>query len=146
MKSPVVLLYRVPVLLAGLWWGVVTGLAFVAVPLLFHSLGNPAVAGQVAAKLFSVVAGCSVAAGLVLLVLARFGRQRPLKAAVPWLLLAALAGLVQEWGVAEQIVTARQNGGNLRVWHGLGSVLVLLQWLCALRVFWVCAFNPATEQ
>jgi hypothetical protein len=62
---------------------------------------------------------------------------------LPWLLLAALAALVQEHGVAERILTARSTGGDLRFWHSLGSVLVLLQWLCALRVLWW--FGKRTE-
>ena len=54
--------------------------------------------------------------------------------ALMWLLLAALAALVQEFGVAQRIVTARSSGGDLRLWHGAGTALVLLQWGCALRV------------
>ena len=42
---------RVAVMVATLWWGMLTGLAFVAVPSLFAQLGNAAVAGPVAAWL-----------------------------------------------------------------------------------------------
>jgi Domain of unknown function (DUF4149) len=136
---------RAPALVAGLWWGVVTGLAGVAVPLLFRQLGSPALAGPVAAKLFSVVAAWSVATALVLLLWFRVRKVTALNTALPWLLLAALAGLLQEWGVAEKIVTARYNGGNLRLWHGMGSALVLVQWGCALRVFWLCAVSPEAD-
>ena len=55
---------------------------------------------------------------------------------LPWLLAAALAALLQEQAVAERILTARSSGGNLRLWHGVGTGLILLQWLCALRVWW----------
>ena len=50
--------------------------------------------------------------------------------------LATLLAMVQEFGVAQKIVSARAAGGNLRLWHSLGSVLVLGQWLCAAAVLW----------
>ena len=38
--------------------------------------------------------------------------------------------------LAERIVTARASGGDLRLWHTLGSVMVLGQWLCSGAVLW----------
>lgn len=132
---------RWPLLVAALWWGVTTGLSFIAVPLLFDHFSNPAVAGGRAARLFQVQSYLSVAAALALLLWGRAQRGRGAAgdaswALLPWLLLGALSGLVQEFGVAEKILTARQTGANLALWHGLGSVLVALQWLCALRSLW----------
>ncbi|MCX7694070.1 DUF4149 domain-containing protein [Tepidimonas taiwanensis] len=132
---------RWPLLVAALWWGVTTGLSFIAVPLLFDHFSNPAVAGGMAARLFQVQSYLSVAAALALLLWGRAQRGRGAAgdaswALLPWLLLGALSGLVQEFGVAEKILTARQTGANLALWHGLGSVLVALQWLCALRGLW----------
>jgi hypothetical protein len=132
---------RWPLLLAALWWGGLSALSFVAVPMAFGVIGNPALAGPYAAKLFQVQAWACL---VVALVLVMWGRLQRLKSAevtarwvlLPWLLLAALAALVQEHGVAERILTARTTGGNLQLWHAVGSVLVLLQWLCALRVLW----------
>jgi len=51
-------------------------------------------------------------------------------------LLAMLLAMVQEFGVAHKIVTARASGGNLALWHGIGSLMVLGQWLCAGGVLW----------
>lgn len=132
---------RWPVLVAALWWGVTTGLSFVAVPLLFNHFSNPAVAGGMAARLFQVQSWLSVVAALTLLLWGRAQRGRGAAgdaswSLLPWLLLGALAGLVQEFGVAQKILSARQTGANLALWHGLGSVLVALQWLCALRSLW----------
>lgn len=133
--------HRWPLLVAALWWGGLSGLSFVAVPMAFAFFGNPAVAGPFAAKLFQVQSWLTVVAALTLLV---WGRLQRLKSGevtarwtlLPWLLLAALAALVQEQGVAERILTARATGGNLRLWHGVGTGLILLQWLCALRALW----------
>ena len=138
MRSEAPWASRWPALVAALWWGGVTALAFVAVPLLFSRLPEPAMAGRVAAELFSVLAWGSVLAGLALLLGGRFDgpRRHALIDLLPWLLLAMLAALMQEFGVAERIVTARAVGGNLRLWHGLGTLLVLLQWLAAARCVW----------
>ncbi len=49
---------------------------------------------------------------------------------------AMLLALVQEFGVAQKIVTARATGGDLRLWHGLGTLMVLGQWICSGAVLW----------
>ena len=146
---------RLAVFIAALWWGGISGLSFVAVPTLFASLGSPAVAGPVAAKLFSLQCWAGLGLGLALLLILR--RQRsmghfplageavdPAKllvmqrvlATMGFVLAAMLLALLQEFGVAQKIVTARATGGDLRLWHSVGSVMVLGQWLCAGAVLW----------
>ena len=132
---------RWPLLLAAVWWGGLSGLSFVAVPMAFAFFGNPAVAGPFAAKLFQVQAWFSVVAALALLLWGRLQRNQSVEVTarwvlLPWLLVAALAALLQEHGVAERILTARSTGGNLRLWHAVGTGLLLMQWLSALRVLW----------
>lgn len=142
---------RLLVLLAALWWGGISALSFVAVPTLFASLGNPALAGPVAARLFSLQCWIGLVLGLILLLLLR--RERGLVAeqvaspkqaadlqtiltSMGWVLLAMILAFLQEFGVAERIVTARASGGDLRLWHTLGSAMVLGQWLCAGVLLW----------
>jgi Domain of unknown function (DUF4149) len=146
---------------AALWWGGLSGLSFVAVPTLFASLGSPAVAGPVAAQLFSLQCWAGLGLGLVLLLILR--RQRAAEHfspagenAVPaqlkamqrvlstmgFVLAAMLLALLQEFGVAQKIVTARATGSDLRVWHGLGTLMVLGQWLCAGAVLWRLSAQP----
>jgi hypothetical protein len=115
---------RVPVLAAALWWGSLTAIGFVAVPLLFAHLATPAMAGQMAAKLFTAQAWLSIASGMVILV----AQQRPNGTVFAGLLLA----LLLEFAVAPHIV-ARQD---LAFWHPTGTVFYALQWLCALAVLW----------
>lgn len=135
--------HRLMVLLAALWWGSISGLSFLAVPTLFAKLGSPMVAGPVAATLFSYQCTVSLVLGLLLLVLLRGRRQTDESAqlgralgTMGFVLLAMLAALIQEFGVAQKIVTARATGGDLRLWHGLGSALVLVQWACAGWTLW----------
>lgn len=130
-----------PLWLAALWWGGMSAISFVVVPTLFARLG-PAVAGPVAAHLFSLQSSAVILMGLALLLWLRQQRHRsnpevwgPLMATMGGVLLAMLAAVLQEFAVAERIVMARSTGGDLRLWHGLGSALVLLQWLCGAWVF-----------
>ena len=129
-------LARAPLLLAALWWGALSALSFVAVPLAFAHFG-PALAGPYAARLFQLQCWVSLGSSLLLMLWLRLRRQQPmLQRLLPWLLLAALAALLQEYGVAQRILGARASAGDLRLWHGLGTLLVLLQWLAALRTIW----------
>lgn len=145
------LLVRLQLGVAALWWGGISGLSFVAVPTLFASLGSPALAGPVAARLFSLQCWAGLLLGLVLLLLLQRQRgqlnqdaaspeqvrclQRTL-ASMGWVMLAMVLALLQEFGVAQRIVTARASGGDLRLWHGLGSLMVLGQWVCAGVLLW----------
>ncbi|MEZ5700993.1 MAG: DUF4149 domain-containing protein [Burkholderiaceae bacterium] len=145
---------RWSVMLAALWWGAVTGMSFVAVPLMFAKLG-PAQAGPVAAQLFSVQCWIGLVLGLGLLLLLRRQRDavqqvsgsdlsseevmvslRAILGIMGLVVFAMLLAMLQEFGVAQKIVTARATGGNLRLWHSLGSVMVLGQWLCSATVLW----------
>lgn len=135
-------LQRQAILLAALWWGGITALSFLAVPLLFASLGSPAVAGPVAAKVFSLQCRVGLVLGLALLLILRRWRGEATAIApaalttMGFVLFAMLLALLQDFGVAQNIVTARASGGNLRLWHAVGSVMVLGQWLCAGAVLW----------
>lgn len=145
---------RLAVFLAALWWGGLSGLSFVAVPTLFAKLGAP-VAGPVAAHLFSLQCWAGLGIGLALLLMLRRARadaQFPVSGemvdpqrlvqmqhvltTMGFVLAAMLLALVQEFGVAQKIVTARATGGDLRLWHSLGSVMVLGQWLCSGAILW----------
>ncbi|HEX5391560.1 MAG TPA: DUF4149 domain-containing protein [Burkholderiaceae bacterium] len=128
---------RLSILVAALWWGGSGTLAFVAVPTLFAHFGNPSVAGPAAAKLFTAIAWLVVVCGVVLLLLGRDDRRGPVGRGLPFILLAMLCMLVQEYGVSYKILTARSTGASLALWHGVGSALILTQWLCATRVLWL---------
>lgn len=127
---------RLPLLLVALWWGGLTALSFVAVPLAFAHFGSPALAGPYAARLFQLQSWAGLLFSLLLMLWLRARQQRDLlQALLPWLLLAALAALLQEFGVAQRILTARAAGDSVVLWHRIGTMLVLLQWACALKLF-----------
>lgn len=133
--------HRLAVIVAALWWGSLTGLGFVVVPLLFKHLGTPSAAGAMAAKLFTAQTWVGIACAMLLLLicnkkdgLAQEATAHPaMKVIVAGLLLAVLV----EFGLSPRIVSARVEGGNLKLWHGLGSAMYLGQWLCAGLSLWL---------
>ena len=139
---------RAAVFLAALWWGSLSGLGFVVVPLLFKHLGSPAEAGAMAAKLFSAQTWVSVACTMLLLLMLNRKDALPtdskteLRKVTAWALAGLLLALLVEFGVAAQIVNARASVGNLRLWHGLGSAMYLGQWLCARLALWRLSSRP----
>ena len=131
---------RFVVLLAALWWGSLSGLGFVVVPLLFMHLGSPAEAGAMAAKLFAAQTWLSVVCAMLLLMLLNKRDDVEVvpdsRAAMAWVVAGMLLALLVEFGVAAEIVSARSTGGSLRFWHGLGSAMYLGQWLAASWLLW----------
>lgn len=131
---------RLSIVLAALWWGSLTGLGFVVVPMLFIHLTSPAAAGAMAAKLFTAQTWLSVACTMLLL-LALNKKEAPAlspsaRAAMKFIVAGLLLAVLVEFGVAPRIVNARVDGGNLRLWHGLGSAMYLAQWLAAGWTLW----------
>jgi uncharacterized protein YacL len=130
---------RLPVLAAALWWGSLSAIGFVAVPLLFAHLPTPAMAGNMAAKLFAAQTYISIAACACLLVISkRKHSEKPeqwAQAAMVFVILGLLLALLVQYGVAPRIV-AREN---LRLWHGVGSGMYFVQWLCAGITLWKTA-------
>ena len=136
-------------MVAGLWWGSLSAVGFLVVPLLFAKLGTPAMAGGMAAHLFSAQTWVGAVSGLLLLMLLR-SSDDPSSAVPAWptawlgfVLAAMLCALISEFGVAPRIV-ARDN---LKLWHAVGSGLYLLQWVLVGVLFWrlsgVAADSPA---
>jgi hypothetical protein len=140
--------HQIALLAAALWWGSLTALGFVVVPLLFMHLGSPAVAGAMAAKLFTAQTWVSTACALLMLLLV-LDKKDPsahaewVKSAIKFVVAGLLLALLVEFGVAQRIVSARAEGGNLRLWHGLGSAMLLGQWLCAGLTLWRLSRQPA---
>lgn len=117
-------------------WAVSLGtLGLLVVPMLFANLPSPALAGNMAAKLFSAQTVVSVACAVILLLLLRSEKRyvgvTVAQSATVYVLAGALLALLVELGVAPRIV-ARDN---LALWHAVGSAMYLAQWLCACVVF-----------
>jgi hypothetical protein len=138
--------HRLAVFAAALWWGSLGAVGFLVVPMLFASLPTPAMAGGMAAKLFTAQTWLSVACGVLLLMASRERGSTILqpwaKSALGFLLAGLLLALLGEFGVAPRIV-AREN---LKLWHAIGSGMYLLQWVCAGVVLWKVSGSPRAVQ
>ncbi|MEY4267283.1 MAG: hypothetical protein RIS90_1818 [Pseudomonadota bacterium] len=127
---------RLPLWSAAVWWVSLTALGAWTVPLLFTHLPTPALAGGMAAKLFTAQTWVSLVCGLGLLIASRSNQPPDLVApssnAIIFIVGGMLLALLAEFAVAPRIVLRE----NLRLWHSLGSAMLLLQWLCATVTFW----------
>ena len=135
---------RFGVMVAAIWWGSLTGLGFLVVPMLFSHLPSPATAGAMAARLFTAQTWVGIVCGMLLLLV--FNQKEPTaqsiyaRPAIKYIATGLLLLVLVEFAVAPHIVGARAVGGSAaadsKFWHALGSAMYLLQWLCAGMVLW----------
>ena len=129
-------MHKLPVWLAAVWAVSLGLLGCMVVPMLFVYLPTPAMAGTMAAHLFSAQTWVSAVCAVLLLMC--FRSNRPLvgvdtaRAATLFVVTGLLLTLLVELVVAPRIV-AREN---LALWHAVGSAMYLGQWVCSLVVFW----------
>lgn len=132
--------------MAALWWASLTTIGFGVVPMLFAHLPTPAMAGGMAARLFTAQTWVSTVCGLILLLLAGSKQSLTLESrargAMIFVVSGMLLALLSEFAVAPRIV-ARDN---LRLWHSVGSLMYLVQWLCAAATFWRLMPPDPTDQ
>lgn len=138
------LLLRLCVAIVALWWGSLLLLGAWVVPALFTSLPTKAMAGQMAAGLFSSQTWVALVSGMLLLILGRSSRD---SVAARWcqsqqmlVLAAVLAALLVEFAVAPRIV-ARES---LALWHSVGSGLLLLECVLVSALMWRLPLQPET--
>lgn len=127
---------RLSLLAAALWWGSLGAVGFMVVPLLFAQLPTPALAGNMAARLFTAQTWLGVVCAMVILTGLRARMEDEgadlVQAELMLVLGGLLLALLQEFAVAPRIV-ARDN---LALWHGVGSAMYLGQWVCAGLTLW----------
>ena len=137
---------RLPGFVAALWWGSLSTLGFLVVPLLFVHLPTAAMAGAMAARLFAVQTWVSVACCMLLLLISRpkgeVAQYPWAREAIIFIVGGLLLALLVQFGVAPRIV-ARQD---LRLWHSVGSVMYLAQWACAGAVLWHTLRSPSAQR
>ena len=126
---------KLAVWVAALWWGSLTTVGFCVVPMLFAYLPSPAIAGDMAGKLFSVQSWVTLVCGLLLFLTSRsnlpLAQVEKARKAILFIVCGMLLALLTEFAVAPRIL-AREN---LRLWHSLGTGFYVLQWVCAGLTF-----------
>ena len=131
---------RLQIFLAALWWGSLCAVGFMVVPMLFMYLETLAIAGQMAAKLFTAQSWISLVCGLVLLLAAKRLTRDESHTPSPWVIGGMLCALLIEEAVKPHIL-ARDN---MALWHNLGTALYVMQWVCAGKTLW--SLCPAQDE
>ena len=128
-----------------LWVGGLWALGYIAAPVLFASLGDRQLAGIIAGKLFAIIGwvGLGSAAYLIIFLISRQG-GRFFKSAVFWLvLLMALMSVASQFGIQPLMAQLKADAlprevmesvlrDRFATWHGVSSILYLLQSLLGL--------------
>jgi hypothetical protein len=128
-----------------LWVGGLWAIGYIAAPVLFSSLGDRQLAGMVAGKLFSLIGwiGLGSAAYLLLFLLVRQGGQ-VFKGTVFWLVLSmALLVAASQFGIQPLMAQLKADAlprevmasvlrDRFAAWHGISSILYLVQSLLGL--------------
>lgn len=136
--------------LITLWVGGLWAIGYMVAPVLFASLGDRQLAGVVAGKLFALIGwiGLASAASLLLIMLSRNG-LRAGKNGLFWVVVVmALMTAASLFGVQPLMVQLKADAlprevmesvlrDRFVVWHGVSSILYLLQSLLGLwLVLW----------
>lgn len=130
-----------------LWVGGLWAIGYIVAPTIFSTLADRQLAGALAGKLFALIGwiGLGCAAYLLIFMLLRIG-SAALKRGVFWLVfLMALLTAVSLFGIQPLLVQLKADAlprevmeGVLRdrfaTWHGISSILYLLQSLFGLLV------------
>jgi hypothetical protein len=139
-----------------LWIGGMWAVGLLVAPMLFYSVGDRVLAGSIAGKLFTLVSyiGIGCAAYLLLFRLVRFGAAG-LKHGRFWIVLAMLALiLIGEFGVQPVLAAIRSQAlpaevmesvfrDRFATWHGVASVLYLMECLLGVVLVWLQGRDPA---
>ncbi len=108
--------------------------------MLFTHMPSPAAAGQMAAKLFTAQTWLSIACAMFLLLVCNqkeaVAQDSRARAAIRFIVTGLLLAVLVEFGLSPRIVSARSDGGNLKLLHGVGSVMYFGQWMCAGFALW----------
>lgn len=133
-----------------LWVGSLWAIGYIAAPSLFAALhDNRALAGMLAGKMFTVTAYVGLVCALYLLIFA-FATEggRAFKQSATWIILLMLGlTLIAHFGVQPIIEGLKVQGGTADVmrsatasrfaqWHGIASVLYLVQSVLGLILVW----------
>jgi len=127
-------------IMATLWVGGMWAIGYVVAPVLFSRLGDRALAGLVAGKLFSLIAWIGIASAVYLLVFrtVRYG-SAVFKQGVFWIVLLMLALVCAgEFGIQPVMAALKAEAlpkqvmesvlrDRFAAWHGVSSVLYIIQ-------------------
>ena len=127
-------------LAASIWAGGMIAIGYLAVPILFQTLADRQLAGMLAGKLFSATAYMGITCGVYLLIyyFAQLGSQA-FKHRIVWVLVVMLLlTLAGQLGIQPMLADLKAQAmpievmksplaSSFRMWHGVASILYLIQ-------------------
>ena len=130
-------------LLTTLWVGALWAIGYLAVPILFAHLDDRLLAGALAGRMFTALSYAGLVAGLSLLViiaLRREARWRRSRLAMVMLMVVLVA--IGEFAIqpvmadlkSHGLLTGSAQAASFAIWHGVASILYLLNSLLGLVV------------
>ncbi|KKW68901.1 hypothetical protein AAV94_02995 [Lampropedia cohaerens] len=139
MQLPACIKARLPLLAAALWWGALTAIGGIVMPLFYMHAAGAAMAVPLAASVMTASMWLSVACGFTVVLAIRPSAEEAGHAwagraltTTGWALAALLAALLLEFAVVPRILM-RENLSSLL---GAGAAVYALQWLCCAVVLW----------
>lgn len=128
------------VLLASVWVGGMWAIGYIAVPVLFQSLPDKAVAGMVAGKLFAIMAYVGIFSAMYILTLAYVKSGKwVFRQSLFWVVvLMLLITLLGQFGLQPLLAELKSlalphyvmdspYADRFRFWHGVSSIAFLVQ-------------------
>ena len=139
-----------------LWIGSLWAVGLLVAPTLFYSLGDRALAGSIAGKLFTLLSylGIGCAVYLLLFRLFRFG-AKGLKHGRFWIVVLMLALIIAgQYGVQPILAAIKEQAlpaevmesvfrDRFSTWHGVASVLYLIECCLAMLLVWLQGRDPS---
>ena len=152
MKSLTTGMYAIA---ATLWVGGQWAIGYIVAPTLFYTLTDRVLAGAIAGKLFTLIAyiGIGCAVYLLLFRLVRFGGNC-FKQGIFWIVLVMLLlTLTGEFWVQPILASLKDQAlpqqvmesvfrDRFAAWHGVASVLYLIQSVLGLLLVWLQGRDP----
>jgi len=138
-----------------LWIGGLWAIGYLVAPTLFYTLSDRALAGGLAGKLFTLIAyvGIGCAIYVMLFRIARFGGAC-FKQGIFWtVVLMLLLTLAAEFGVQPILASLKHQAlpqevveslfrDRFAAWHGVASVLYVIQSVLGLLLVWLQGRDP----
>lgn len=146
------------VLAASVWLGGMCAIGYLAAPVLFQTLTDRQLAGMLAGKLFAAMAYVGIVCALYLLAyyFARFGRQA-LRQKIFWVVaVMLLLTLLGQFGIQPILADLKAQAmpdevmhsrfaESFRAWHGVASIVYLVQNLLGIMLVLKIGVRPSSS-
>ena len=150
--------HALALLAVTLWVGGIGAIGYLAVPVLFQTLPDKQLAGMLAGKMFSVTAYLAIICGLYLLVYYWVvqGRQAMRQKIFRVIGIMLLLAIIGQFGIQPILASLKAQAmpmevmksawaGSFRTWHGVASVIYLVQSILGVALVIMVGMRPIKD-